>query len=198
MTIKLIDAAKYYKELPHQLAAWNWLQDQLTKEQLDEFAELYRSAVDPKPAYQNTWNGIRQAALDAGAKFPEVVAAQWALESGWGKHTPGTGTHNYFGLKGKGGTVVDTQEYIDGQWVTIKDGFINFPDLYSCVQYLVNRWYKDFDGYQGVNRAANRNECAKLLVKEGYATDPDYADKLMQIMDRECQTSCKGRLRNRS
>ena len=54
MTIKLIDAAKYYKELPHQLAAWNWLQEQLTKEKLDEFAELYRSAVDPKPVYQNT------------------------------------------------------------------------------------------------------------------------------------------------
>jgi hypothetical protein len=190
MTIKLTDAAKYYKELPHQLAAWNWLQEQLTKEQLDEFADLYRSAVDPKPTYQNTWNGIRQAASDAGAKFPEVVAAQWALESGWGKHV--SGKHNYFGLKGKGGTVVDTQEYIDGQWVTIKDGFINFPDLYSCVQYLVNRWYKDFDGYQGVNRAANRNECAKLLVKENYATDPDYADKLMQIMDRECTANPPG------
>jgi len=96
MTIKLIDAAKYYKELPHQLAAWNWLQEQLTKKQLNEFAELYRSAVDPKPAYQNTWNGIRQAAADTGAKFPEVVAAQWALESGWGKHT--SGKNNYFGL----------------------------------------------------------------------------------------------------
>ena len=120
MTIKLTDAAKYYKELSHQLAAWNWLQEQLTKEQLDEFADLYRSAVDPKPVYQNTWNGIRQAASDAGAKFPEVVAAQWALESGWGKHI--SGTHNYFGLKGKGGTVVDTQEYIDGQWVESGSG----------------------------------------------------------------------------
>ena len=34
MTIKLSDAAKYDKQLPHQLAAWNWLQEQLTKEQV--------------------------------------------------------------------------------------------------------------------------------------------------------------------
>lgn len=60
MTIKLIDAAKYYKELPHQLAAWNWLQEQLTKKQLDEFAELYRSAVDPKPVYQTTDGQVQQ------------------------------------------------------------------------------------------------------------------------------------------
>ena len=183
MTIKLTAAAKWYREEPHQIAAFNWLQEQLTKKQVDYFAELYRSAAEDKPVYDNTWDGVYAAAKNCGAKFPECVAAQWALESSWGQHT--SGTHNYFGLKGKGGTVTDTREFIDGKWVTIKDGFINFTDLYSCVQYLVNRWYKDFDGYQGVNRATSRNECAKLLVKEGYGTDPNYADKLMQIMDRQ-------------
>jgi hypothetical protein len=114
------------------------------------------------------------------------VAAQWALESAWGKHV--SGTHNYFGLKGAG-TNVNTQEFINGQWVTINAGFINFPDLYTSVCYLVDRWYKDYSRYQGVNRAKSRNECAHLLVKEGYATDPDYATKLIQIMDRELKTS---------
>ena len=190
MKIKLTDAAKYYKELPHQIAAWNQLEELLSDQQLSDFAETYRSAVNPNPSYKNTWEDVRRAASDAGAKFPECVAAQWALESNWGKHT--SGTHNYFGLKGKGGSVVETQEYIDGKWVTIKDGFINFPDLYSCIQYLVNRWYKDFEDYKGVNRASSRNECAKLLEKEGYATDPNYADKLMQIMDRQCTTSPEG------
>ena len=32
-----------------------------------------------------------------------------------------------------------------------------------------------------------RNECAKLLVSEGYATDPEYASKLISIMDRAAE-----------
>ena len=195
MSIQLTDAAKYYKGLPHQMAAFNWLQDQLSTEQLQEFGDTFRSAPEVKHSdepgttlkteFSNNWDGVLAAASQAGSRYPECVAAQWALESGWGAHT--SGTNNFFGLKGKGGTVVDTQEYINGEWITIKDGFINFPDLYSCIKYLVDRWYKDFEGYHGVNRASNRNECAKLLVKEGYATDPNYAEKLQQIMDRECK-----------
>jgi hypothetical protein len=120
------------------------------------------------------------AATKAGAKFPEVVAAQWALESGWGKHA--SGQHNYFGLKGLGASKV-TREFLDGQWVTISDNFIDFPSLAACVEYLVSRWYQDYRQHYGVNRADDRNECARLLVKDGYATDPAYADKLIAIMN---------------
>jgi hypothetical protein len=43
-TIKLTDAAKHYEQLPHQIAAWNALQGQLSLKQLSDFAELYRAA----------------------------------------------------------------------------------------------------------------------------------------------------------
>jgi flagellum-specific peptidoglycan hydrolase FlgJ len=46
----------------------------------------------------------------------------------------------------------------------------------------VTKWYKDYKGYKGVNRATTADECAQLLVKEGYATDPMYATKLINIM----------------
>ena len=42
MTIKLTDAAKYYKELPHQREAWEWLQTKLSQADLDEFTKRYR------------------------------------------------------------------------------------------------------------------------------------------------------------
>lgn len=42
-TIKLADAAKHYKELPHQLAAWSILQQSLSPQQLADFTELYRA-----------------------------------------------------------------------------------------------------------------------------------------------------------
>jgi hypothetical protein len=42
--IRLADAAKHDEGLPHQLAAWNALQETLTPKQLKDFAELYRAA----------------------------------------------------------------------------------------------------------------------------------------------------------
>ena len=130
--------------------------------------------------YQNTWAGVMLAGGHAGAKFPELVAAQWALESGWGKHT--SGKNNYFGLKGQGSDVV-THEYYDGQRVIVTDSFMNFSSLYASVECLVTRWYRDYKGYKGINRAATREEAARLLKVEGYATDPVYTDKLIKLMD---------------
>ena len=43
MTINLNNAAKYYKELPHQIAAYNFLESKIPDDVLDEFAELYRA-----------------------------------------------------------------------------------------------------------------------------------------------------------
>jgi len=42
MTIRLTDAARYYNQEAHQDKAWAWLQEELTQEQLDNFARFYR------------------------------------------------------------------------------------------------------------------------------------------------------------
>jgi len=186
--ITLEQLFRYWRNLPHQKASIPELEADI---KANGYAVAMRRdrdwfktwSQDGKQGDQpNTWLGIVEIAKQAGAKFPELVAAQWALESGWGKHT--SAPHNYFGLKGKGSTV-NTQEYVNGKWITIPDSFINFPDLESCIQYLVGHWYKDFDKYQGVNRAVNRDEAARLLVKEGYATDPAYAEKLIALMNQQ-------------
>jgi hypothetical protein len=166
---------------PHQIAAWNWAWQLLTKEQQVEFLELFRSAVPSKVGeVANSWSGVLGAAKESGARFPELVAAQWALESGWGKHT--SGKNNYFGLKGSGSDV-STQEFVNNQWVTVNAGFVDFPNLRTCVQYLVDRWHKNYKQYKGVNNAKDRNSAAAMLVSEGYATDPDYSKKLIALMD---------------
>jgi hypothetical protein len=141
----------------------------------------FRSTQQTRPitTYDNTWAGVKAAAKDAGAKYPEVVAAQWALESGFGKHF--SGKWNAFGLKGSG-TERETKEFINGKWITIRAGFIDFPDLQTCVSYLVDRWYRDYKNYKGVNRAVSREDCARLLQREGYATDPAYPEKLIRLM----------------
>jgi hypothetical protein len=183
MTIRMLDAITYFQGKPWQVDAFNWLDKNLTTTQKEEFAKRYRNQLVETEG--TTWDLISKYAKEAGAKFPEVVAAQWALESGWGKKE--SGKNNVFGLKGSG-TNVNTQEFINGKWITIKAGFLDFPDIKTCVIYLVDRWYKDFGRFSGVNRAKNRNECAHLLVKEKFATDPDYSTKLIQIMDRQLGT----------
>lgn len=189
MSIKLLDVIKNYKGFAHQDAAIRELEQLLGPQGLSDEAEwvkVWRSAPKPTPtpappAFSNTWDGIKAAAAAAGAKFPECVAAQWALESAYG--TAISGKNNYFGIKGSPGTVKTTWEDYGNGPVTIKDTFKDFATPYDCVEHLVNQWYKDYKGYRGVNRAKNREECAYLLKSEGYATDPTYAQKLIKLMN---------------
>lgn len=187
--LKLVDLFKYYKALPHQTAAIFELEEALLKaapDLLNRDKAWFKtwSQAGKQDHFDNNWQGVFYAAKKAGAKFPELVAAQWALESGYGKHV--SGENNFFGLKGAG-TNRNTKEYINGRWITIQDSFLDFPDLETCVFYLVERWYKDFNVYQGCNRAANREDAARWLVREGYATDPTYADKLIKLMNLHAQ-----------
>tara|TARA_Y100000004_G_scaffold182290_1_gene228872 strand:+ start:1076 stop:1486 length:411 start_codon:yes stop_codon:yes gene_type:complete len=128
-----------------------------------------------------TWALIASLAQDAGAKFPNLVAAQWALESGWGEHQ--SGKNNPFGMKGKG-VVVDTVEWNGKSYVDTKAEFKSYPSVKAAVGDLVDRWYKDYRGYKGVNNSATREEAARELKRQGYATSPDYAEKLIRLMNR--------------
>lgn len=125
------------------------------------------------------WDECFQTARRLGARYPELVAAQCCLESGFGQHV--SGKNNYLGIKGPG-TATTTQEWYDGQWVTIKAGFIDFPSLAACIEYLVTRWYKDYRHFKGINNMPNRYAAARALKNQGYATDPDYPIKLSKLM----------------
>lgn len=178
---------KKYPE-PHQIAAWNWAWGQLTKEQQGEFMSMFRAAPESSVSgnFENSWEGVKSAATAAGALYPDLIAAQWALESGWGKHT--SGKNNYFGLKGPG-TMTTTQEVINGKTITIQDEFLDFRSLGECVGYLVDRWHRDWKEYKGANNAKTRDDAARWLVKENYATDPTYAEKLIKIMNEKSSVS---------
>lgn len=139
-------------------------------------------------ASKQFWDECFQLARKHGARFPELVAAQCCLESGFGQHF--SGKWNALGLKG-GGSVVSTQEFYDGKWVTIKAGFIDFPSLSACIEYLVVRWYKDYRQFKGINNAPNRYAAARMLKEQKYATDPDYPAKLSRLMKEYAPESTK-------
>lgn len=189
---KLRDFFRYFDpENPKHLEAADLLQEHVSQADPSlmtdnaDWVTKFRSTNEPPPQLEidNTWAGIAQAAANAGAKFPELVAAQWALESGFGRYP--AGRFNYWGIKAtgrSGGTIKTTKEFVNNEWVTIEARFQNFASIQEGVDYLVTRWYKDYEQFKGVNRAATRDEAAKLLVAEKYATDPAYSAKLISLM----------------
>ena len=171
----------WYKGLPHQDMAiaelWKLLPVSLLEEDADWIQTWRDPAIEEDPEVpvclpgresENSWGGVLAAARKAGAKFPEVVAAQWALESAWGEHT--SGHFNYFGIKATGSepySTCTTWEHYDGKDVTIQAKFRDFDSLQECIDDLVDKWYLDYKGYKGVNRAQSVGECCQLLVAGG-------------------------------
>ncbi|MEN8638146.1 flagellar assembly peptidoglycan hydrolase FlgJ [Pseudomonas sichuanensis] len=121
---------------------------------------------------------------------PRYLVAQAALETGWGKsvmrNPDGSSSHNLFGIKATGNwqggeARAITSEFRGGQFVKETAAFRSydsyqdsFHDLVSLLQN--NSRYKD-----AVGAADNPEQFARELQKAGYATDPDYARKIISI-----------------
>lgn len=153
---------------------------------LDVFDPEKPSKPSARTAYEPTWAAVRAIAEENGARWPQVVAGQWALESGYGKFL--SGKFNFFGLKGVPGTEKETREFLNGKWVTITDTFKDYETAEACIQDLIRLWYKDYKNFKGVNRAATWPEACHLLRSEGYATDPSYPTKLITIIRQQEQS----------
>lgn len=65
-----------------------------------------------------------QAEMKRSGVLASITLAQGALESAWGRSAPG---NNLFGIKGSGQQQT-TKEFINGQWITIVDGFCVYDD----------------------------------------------------------------------
>jgi len=144
-----------------------------------------RSAFAATQPQRTGYDNFVNMARSSGAKFPELVAAQWALESAFGSAI--SGQNNFFGAKAtsaESSTAKRTTEVVNGQEVATTANFKNYDSPQAAVNELVSRWYKDYQGYSGVNNANSLEEAAQMLQEQGYATDPNYAQKLIEIANR--------------
>ncbi|MDO8651513.1 MAG: flagellar assembly peptidoglycan hydrolase FlgJ [Undibacterium sp.] len=131
-----------------------------------------------------------QASLETGipAKF---MLGQAALESGWGrreiKTLDGSSSHNIFGIKAtsqwKGKTVdAVTTEYVNGvasRKVQKFKAYDSYGDAFKDYAKLLTRNPR----YESViANAKDATSFAHGLQKAGYATDPEYANKLSRII----------------
>lgn len=108
--------------------------------------------------------------------LPCTVIAQAALESGYNINAP-----TLFGIKGDG-IDLDTSEYVNGEYVNIRDSFKVYPTISAAVQGLYDLMQSD--RYAPATSAVEYNEECRQLSLCGYATDPNYADKLINIIEK--------------
>lgn len=117
-----------------------------------------------------------------------LLIAQAALESNWGESTLSTESNNYFGIKGsQNGEQYATKEYNENEWTEINASFKQYDSLGDSIADYANllkngtSWDNDF--YQSVIEADSYQDAATAVQEAGYATDPDYADKLIRIIE---------------
>jgi len=123
---------------------------------------------------------------------PEVIVAQAALESGWGRHTitkaDGTNSYNYFGIKASpewDGDVarVRTHEFINGRALRVSADFRAYPDAAAAFDDYVDFLNSHPRYARALEHGGDPEAFASGLAAAGYATDPRYADKILAVRD---------------
>ena len=112
----------------------------------------------------------------------EVILAQSALESNWGRSVKGNA---YFGIKGKSptgqSTTFSTHEVtLSGKRVSEIDEFRSYASYEEAADdyaSLIRRKYPTVMAYRD-----NPEKFAEAVARRGYATDPYYAQKLKSII----------------
>ncbi|AFL72472.1 flagellar assembly peptidoglycan hydrolase FlgJ [Thiocystis violascens] len=122
----------------------------------------------------------------------DVLLAQSALETGWGKHVPrradGGSSFNLFGIKAdrswEGDKVaVGTLEYRNGVAQRERAQFRAYASpADSFVDYVA--FLRRNPRYRGALASTNGEDFIRGLQKAGYATDPRYAAKVLGIRER--------------
>ena len=131
-----------------------------------------------------------------------ITLTQGALESGWGKKALG---NNFFGIKWIKGDRFDKQLITTTEYH--KTDSVKYPEVISIVKqpsglykYTVKDWFRKYatpsegfaDHIKFFNVNQRYNEALKVkdnpekffeeIARAGYATAPDYAEQLKQVM----------------
>jgi len=122
----------------------------------------------------------------------QVLVAQAALETGWGNKVPrtvdGRSSFNYFGIKAgkswKGlSTHASTIEIEHGRAKKLSANFRVYPDPSASFSDYVALLKKSSRYQQALNIDGIGNRFADALQQAGYATDPEYANKIKAILE---------------
>jgi len=149
----------------------------LSNHSFNEPKDFVSALIEPAQKVQKT----------LGVPF-EVVIAQAALETGWGqkiiKAQDGGSSNNLFNIKADsrwGGERItkDTLEYEEGAMVKKAEPFRTYQSLSDSVDDYINFLSTSERYEEALQDSGNVEHFLQGLQKAGYATDPQYADKIL-------------------
>lgn len=122
--------------------------------------------------------------------LPSITIAQACLESNYGQSALSQKYNNLFGVKGSNpntSAVLVTREYVKGKWINVKARFQIYDSYDASIRaharLFQNGTTWNHQQYKHVLAAKDYKTQAKALVQDGYATDPDYASKLINLIE---------------
>ncbi|WP_429971376.1 glycoside hydrolase family 73 protein [Fructilactobacillus sp. Tb1] len=120
-----------------------------------------------------------------------ITLAQAILESNWGQSELSAKYNNLFGVKAgpnQPGVSLTTTEYRNGEPETVTGIFRKYDSWNQSIDAhaMLLAHGTDWNAlqYKEVVQADNYKDSAKGLSIDGYATDPAYAQKIIQIIEK--------------
>ena len=130
--------------------------------------------------------------------LPSVIVAQAILESARGTSELARKANNLFGIKGNyngQSYTVKTKEYLNSKWTTVNAAFKKYPSYRESIidhgNFFTSTPWRT-QNYQRVLNAKDYKTQAKALQACGYATDPQYANKLINLIETNNLSSLDG------
>lgn len=158
------------------------------------FQSFKTAAFDNSQAFlEQLYPAAQQAAEELGID-PKALLAQAAIETGWGQfmihNTQGQNSHNLFGIKAGRDwqghrAMVDTIEFEKGMPATKKAPFRVYDSFSDSMQDYVSFVQKNPRYGEAVKQSQSPKDYFTELQKAGYATDPNYANKIIAVLDGE-------------
>ena len=137
----------------------------------------------------DVWPAAQEAGQQLGVD-PHNLIAQAALETNWGTRVPrsanGRSSNNLFGVKAGSQWTGDsvaagTQEYENGTAVSVTGEFRAYDSRAASFKDYVALLRSNPRYAAALNTGSNVHAFASALQQGGYATDPDYANKVTTI-----------------
>lgn len=148
-------------------------------------------ADSPESFVKSLYPAVKRFASQVGLD-PAIMVAQAALETGWGKHIVGganAGSNNLFNIKADSrwsGEKVNTQtlEYKNGIAVQEHAQFRKYTSIEESIQDFI-QFVQDQPRYQSAWQHKNDGlSFIRQLHQAGYATDPQYSEKVQAVYQR--------------
>lgn len=144
----------------------------------------------PEEFVQNLKPYINKAAAELGVS-PQVIMAQAALETGWGKHMPANGSEtsrNLFGIKADrswhGPRMQSATQEFDGRQMNVEQaGFRQYGSFADSIKDYVDFLRTQPRYTEALNHGGSDEKFVQGLKSAGYATDPQYVDKILEIAE---------------